>query len=301
MTFDHATEFDVEKTAAIKLFQIERIESGERLSEFLHTEGFDLIIVGNPDEFTTLAIATKHALPVHIRMKNTSAESRVRFGADGFPYPGKENNWRIEIALPRSAHRIEHALFMAMVSMLQRHPAWSARETIVRPYREIVPLWDFAQTLKTQDNLLLESIHHHRDTLEIAIALKHPHDSGATCTRRIALHPSSHGTICASPSSIGESTTPSLPVTRMSNIATPYAHCRLTDIQVRSTPDIAALGLALEELEHNEPTGSRKTLEIELRGEGIVTTEKTSQPVRFVSVDKYLEQQAIRWIQNPAE
>ena len=294
--FDSSTIFDPTKSSASHIIEVQNIEHGETLGEFLLDQNIKLKILSVAQHGGHLLKITQDEHVAYVRTTNLSVDNFQRFMVDGERQPLTDKPiWNIEIAFIGNTRDLFTNVLNAVLEMNKHYPAKLIHDIKVRPYQNLNALFEHNHSLLLHGNKKLISIAYHQNELEITT--EHVFEnSDIVYTQTITIWLNDHGLICSESREINEDLTVATEDVPLTFIDLPFKENRLNNISIqKNSQDNTATNVLIlsirETKEKNLIWDNKKQLIVDFRTTPISINSIDNDIKNTMTIRQYREQQ----------
>lgn len=300
--FDQSTIFDPAKSNASHIIEIQNIEHGEKLGEFLLDQNITIEILNSALHGGHLLKLTQYEHVAYARTINLSVDRHQRFWTDGEKqHLSDQQIWNIEIAFIGNTRGMYTNVLNAVMEMNQHYPAKHIHDIKVRPYQALNDLFEHNHSLRLSGSKKVISLAYYCNQLEITTEHLFE-DTKVKCTRTTTVWLNDVGHICSESKGINEDYTVDTEDVPLTHIELPFKENRLTFIEIQK--DMAAntptktLILTIEALQtKKDEARSEIKLAIDLNVKPITVEKINADQLSTMSIAQYRKQHCFYFYQ----
>lgn len=293
---DQSTIFDPAKSSASHIIEVQSVEHGEKLGEFLLEQNITLEILSFELHGGQLLKLTQYEHTAYARTTNLSLDRHQRFWDDcekqDLP---KQQIWNIEIAFIGNTRGMYTNVLNAVVEMNNHYPAKHIHDIKVRPYQALNDLFEHNHSLRLSGSKKIISLAYYCNQLEITTEHLFE-DTKVKCTRTTTVWLNDVGHICSESKGINEDYTVSTEDVPLTYIGLPFEENRLKYIEVQQneqndTQPITLI-LTIEDTSNNQLAELQlQKLSIDLSVNPVSIKPTPSDTNKVLSIAQYRSQQ----------
>lgn len=275
--------FNVEKTGASHLIQIQHISAAEKFSHYLLNHGITV---------TELGIAIEGVILMEMQFNGLKAYYQIVADAD---VSDQQPLASIDIALLENNDDLNEQVEKTLADMFKVHPPLSAQKTNVINYQAMLKFYNYVKRLKTKENSSLDYLSTCEGTLEICNS-SYVELYNCNLQSTLTSWVNQNGLIRTDRAD-DELHVEENKRLQLNKIKLHFADCCLTDIQLlKNIPQNSSikLHLTLTELNDGELTDNNSTLNLLMEDKNITVSTELVDEADLMSVAQYFEQKTLQ-------
>lgn len=275
--------FNVEKTGASHLIQVQDICAADQFSRYL---------LNHEVTVKELGIAIEGVVLMEMQFNGLKAYYQI---VDALDFSEQRPLSSIDIALLENSDDLNERIEKTLADMFKNHSPLSAQKTNVINYQAMLKFYTYVKRLKNKENSSLDYLSTCEGTLEICNS-SYVELYNCNLQSTLTSWVNQNGLIRTDRA---DDELPSEGDTRLqlNKIKLHFADCCLTDIQlIKSIPNNGSikLHLTLTELNDGELTDNHSTLNLLMEDKNITVSTETISSEDLISVAQYFEQKTLQ-------